>query len=87
MFEQPDITRHQSRSGKTKHLPEGKIPGHDGQHRTDRQITHKAFLRAGFNDFIGQKFFRVLGIVAARGGALGRLSHGSFVGLAHFQRH
>ena len=41
MFEQANISRHQSRRGETEDLPERKIPRHDGEDWSKRLITNE----------------------------------------------
>src|SRR5258708_40257625 len=62
MLQQPNIARHQRRRDKTKYLPEGEVPRHDGQDRTNRKIAYKAALRSSLHNFVSQKFLSVLGI-------------------------
>ena len=39
VLEQSDISRHERGRGEAEHLPEGKVPGHDRQHRPDRLVA------------------------------------------------
>jgi hypothetical protein len=47
----------------------------------------KPFLRAAVEDFVGQEFLRVLGVVATGGGGFDRFGQRRLVGLTHLQGH
>ncbi len=87
VLEQPDIARHERRSGEANDLPEWIIPRHDGEHRAERLIPNPAApVRVG-RRFIGQQLLRLFGEVTAGRGALPCLVEGLLDRLAHFQRH
>src|SRR5439155_22881077 len=65
VFEKANVPGHQSGRGKSKHLPERKIPRHDRQDRSHRLIMNVAATRVGLRDFILQKTFGVLGVISA----------------------
>ena len=87
MLEQADVAGHESGSGEADDLPERIVPGHDGEDGADGTVADEAFFGAGFDDFVGEYLFGVLGVIAAGGGALYGLGDGGFVGLAHFEGH
>src|SRR5204863_3463728 len=70
VFEKSDVSGHQSGRGKSKDLPERKIPRHDRQHRSHRLIMNVAAARVRLRDFVFQKAFGVFGVVAASALAL-----------------
>ena len=70
VLQQSDVAGHERRSGEAEDLPEGKVPGHHGENRADGTVADETFLGAGFDDFVGQKFLSVIGVVAAASGAL-----------------
>ena len=72
VFQQANVSGHQRRRREAKHLPERKVPGHHGEHRTKRLKAHVTLLRIRFDDLIGEMMLRVLGVVAANPGALFR---------------
>ena len=47
VLEQSDVAGHQRRRQKTEDLPEGKVPGHDGQHNAERVPAHVAVVLLG----------------------------------------
>ena len=65
MFQQSDVTGHQRRRGKSKHLPERKIPGHDRQHRPERLILDVTFGGVGLRRFLLEKARSVLRVKPA----------------------
>ena len=75
------VARHYTPSAlapQNEHLPERKVPRHDGQDGANRQIADEAALRSSLHNLIGQKSFGVLRVVAATRGALQRLGHRGF---------
>ena len=87
MLQQADVSRHQCRNRKTKHLPERKIPGHHRQYRAQRKVANVAALRSRLHNFIRQEPFRVFRIVAANPCALCGFIHGGAKRFAHFRGH
>jgi hypothetical protein len=53
----------------------------------DGRIPDETFLRAGVDDFVGQEFPPVLGVVATGGGAFDRFGQRRLVGLTRRQGH
>ena len=43
VLEHAGVARHQRRRGEAEHLPEGKVPGHDRQHRAERDRRRRSF--------------------------------------------
>src|SRR4051812_22540348 len=87
MFQQAYIPGHQRRRSESKDLPEGKVPRHDGQYRTNRLVTNEAARRIASDFFIGEKPFRIFRVVSATRCAFQSLRPGGFKRLAHFERH
>ena len=86
MFQDTDVSRHQSRSGKSKYLPERKIPRHNREDRAERLIADVApgGIRLGY--FIFQKSLAVLGVKSTGARAFFDFFKGSTKQLSHFQR-
>jgi hypothetical protein len=87
MLQQPHVARHQRRSREPEHLPERKIPGHDGQHRPDGLVPDEAAPGAGVQRLVRQQPLAVLHVVAAGQRAFGRLGPRRADGLPHLERH
>jgi hypothetical protein len=87
MFQKADIARHQRRSNESKHLPEGKIPGHDRKNGTKGLIPDEAVLGTSFDHFVRQKALGIFGIVLAARRTLRRFSDSRTESLAHFKGH
>src|SRR5208282_5255951 len=87
VLEQPDVAGHERRSSEANHLPERKVPRHDGENGADRPVANKTFLGPGIKYFICQKAFSILSVVAAASGAFHGLGDCRFVRLAHFEGH
>src|SRR5262249_40878251 len=73
--------------GEPEHLPEGKIPGHDGEDRANRLIADVSDRALGRNRFVSQKRFGILRVIPTTPGALDCFVDGSLERLAHFGRH
>ena len=86
MFEETDVSGHQSRRGKPKHLPEWKIPRHDREHRPNRFISDVTAGGVRLRWFIFQKSFRVFRIVTATASALFDFLHRGAKQLSHLER-
>ena len=65
VLEQADIAGHQSRSGKSEDLPEGKIPWHNRENDPERLVADEASRSIRGDALFGQKFLAVLCIIAA----------------------
>src|SRR5205085_4374527 len=87
VLEDADVSGHQRRRGKSKDLPERKIPRHDGEYDTERLKRHPACATFHLHWLIGEKSLGVLSIVGARRSALLRLGHRGPEWLSHLQRH
>ena len=88
VFEQNDIARHQSGRGETEHLPERKIPRHDGENRPHRLVANKVAGGFGLCGPIFQKTFRILRIKpAAKRTHFSISSIDSAQQLSHLERH
>lgn len=87
VFEHGGVASHQRRNGKTEHLPEGEIPGHDGQHDAQGLKGHIAFRGVARDDFRGQETGAVVGIILANPGAFFDFRASLSDRLAHFVRH
>ena len=86
VFEQADVSGHQRRRRKTEHLPERKIPRHDGEDWSERLITNETSRRAGLRRLVFQKSFCVLGVESATARAFLDFFNGSAQELSHFER-
>ncbi len=87
MLEEPDIACHQHRRGEPDHLPERKIPRHDGEHGTDGFVADMA-MAIGIGDrFIGEEAGGVLRVVATGGRAFGGFRTPLHERLPHLERH
>src|SRR5947209_1895650 len=87
MLQQSNVAGHQSWSGKTKDLPERKVPRHHCEHHTERLETNKALRRVGVDKLVSQMLLGILGVVTADPGALLSFLHGCVNRLAHLERH
>ncbi len=74
MFEQSCIARREARCGKSEHLPEGEILGHDREHGAQRFVSDIVFASLGGDQLISEKRCTVIGIVLTDPGALLDLS-------------
>src|SRR2546426_320241 len=68
-------------------LPEGKVPGHDGEDGPERIEAHVAAGGVGLARLLGEERLRLVGVVFARPGALLDLGLALNDGLAHLERH
>jgi hypothetical protein len=83
VFEECYVARHERRSGEAEDLPEGKVPGHDGQNDADGIVAKIAVSMVAV-DVLGSKdALGIFGVVAAASGALFYLSARGSEGLAH----
>ncbi len=87
VLEQAHVAGHERRRGEAEHLPEGKIPGHHGEHGADRLVADEGAAGTGVDRLVGQQALAVLGVIAARQSALGGFGARGGDGLAHFERH
>gem|GEM_PF-4445429 len=71
VLEQGDVAGHEGGSGEAEDMPEGEVPGHDGEDDADGVIADVALGVAGGDVFGGEDARCVLGVVAAGGSALG----------------
>lgn len=69
VFEHRRIAGHEGRRGETKHLPEGKIPGHDGQDSAERQVGNQAAARVRADFFVGKIDPRIFSVILTSPGA------------------
>ena len=87
VFQQADVAGHQAGSDETEDLPEREVPGHDGENDAERLVTDEALGSGGRNDFVGDKFCGVLGVITAAQGALFGFGDGGAESFAHFEGH
>ena len=87
VLQQAYVARHQRRRCEPEHLPEGKVPGHDGENRADRLIADVICPALGLNGLVAQKRFGILRVIPAARCAFDRLINGGLERLAHFGRH
>ncbi len=69
VLQDPGIPCLQTGRGKTKHLSEGKVPGHHCQHHAQRFISDKAMAGVGLDRFRREEPFSVIGVIIASPGA------------------
>src|SRR5262249_24267526 len=65
VLEQADVAGHQRRRGKSKQLPERKIPRHHCEHRSERLILDVALSRISLRRFLLQKSRTILRVKPA----------------------
>ncbi len=87
VLEQAHVAGHQRGRGKTKYLPERKVPGHHGQHGAQRLEGNQAAVGFGVHHLVGQHLGGMVGVVVAHGGAFVHLAAGGLDHLAHFEGH
>src|SRR5207244_7378769 len=75
------------RGGEAEDLPEGKVPGHDGQDGPERVEADVAAARVGPAGLRGEELLGVLGVVLAAPGALLDLPLALRDRLSHLERH
>ena len=85
MFEDCCVPCHQRRGRKAKDLPVGEVPGHNGQHDTERTKGNIAFSGVGVHWFVRQEVFCLFRKVIAVPGAFLDFRFGLSQGFAHFQ--
>ena len=81
------ISRHQRRRGEPEHLPERKVPRHDGEHDAERLERDVGFRRLGLHDLRREMRLGVLGVVVAAERALLGFRDALLERLPHFERH
>ena len=87
VLEQADVAGHERGSEEAEDLPEGEVPGHDGEDDAEGVVADVALGVLGGDAFGGEDAGGVVGVVAADGGALGDLGAGGDEGLAHLGGH
>ncbi len=85
MLKQADVAAHQGWRYEAKDLPQGVVPGHDGQHNTQRVPAHIALCVLCFDGLCFQDAFGVLGVIAADIGALRHFKTCGCDGFAHLR--
>jgi hypothetical protein len=69
MLQNASVSCHEGRCGEAEHLPEGKVPGHDGEDDPEGTVRHITLGAVGLDLDVGEDRFGVLGVVAAGPGA------------------
>ena len=87
MLEHAAITRHEARGHEAEHLPERKIPRHDGQHHPEGIEAHVAPGGIRLARLLGEHGGGFGGVVVTGQRAFLHLGLALGDGLAHFQRH
>ncbi len=82
VLEQADVAGHQRGRGKAEDLPEGEVPGHDGEDDAEGVPADVAVVFRG-DGLGGEDAGGVVGVVAAGCGALEHFQPGCVQGLAH----
>ena len=87
VLEKTDVASHERGSEETEDLPEGEVPGHDGEDEADGVVADVGLGVLGGDALGGEEADGVVGVVAAGGGALGDFVAGGDEGLAHLGGH
>src|SRR5262249_11689441 len=87
MLEQDHVTGHQRRRGETEGLPQGEVPGHDRQNRTEGKAPYEALGYIGCDDLVGKVTRAVLHVTATGPRALFDLRNRAGDWLTHLERH
>ena len=83
VLEQADVAGHQRGREEAEDLPEGEVPGHDGEHDAERVPADVGVVGSGVDGFGREDAGGVVGVVAADGGAFEDFGAGGDDGLAH----
>ena len=65
MLEQADVAGHQRGREKTEDLPEGEVPGHDGEHDAERVPANEGVVGSDVDGLGREDAGGVVGVVAA----------------------
>jgi hypothetical protein len=87
VFEEAHVSGHERGRGEAEDLPEGKIPGHYGEHDAERLIAYETAGGVRRDILIGEKARGLFGVEAADPRALFRLLHGRGQRLSHLNGH
>ena len=87
VFQYAGIARHQRRRCKPEHLPERKVPRHDGEHDAQRLERDVGLRRLGLDHLRREMRLGVIGVVVAAERALLGFRDALLERLAHFERH
>ncbi len=89
VFEEHHVSRQQRRRCEPEHLPERKVPGHDGEHGAERLVADVAARGIGrdVDHFVGQERRAVRRVVPAAARGFQDLVAGGSHELAHLERH
>ncbi len=87
VLQKAHVARHQRRGGEPEDLPEGKVPGHHGEHGPDGIVAHETVGRVGRHVLGREEALGVFRVEVADPGALLGLAFGGGDRLAHFARH
>ena len=83
VLEQSDVAGHEGGCGEAEDLPEGEVPGHDGEDDAEGIPADVAVVAVGGDGLFGEDTLCVFSVVAAAGGAFEDLGAGAREGLAH----
>lgn len=87
VLEQTDIARHQCRCSEAENLPERKIPGHHGEHRTEGLKCDPRLARLHLYFPVAKKRLGIVCVVAAGSRAFLSLGDCPLYRLPHLERH
>ena len=87
VLEQADVAGHERGGEEAEDLPEGEVPGHDGEDDAEGVVADVGLGVLGGDAFGGEDAGGVVGVVAADVGALGDFGAGGDEGLAHLGGH
>ena len=83
MLEQADVAGHKRGAEKAEDLPEGEVPGHDGEDDAERVPADVAVLAFGGDGFFLENAGGVIGVIAAADGAFEDFAAGREEGFTH----
>ena len=84
VLEEADVAGHERGGEEAEDLPEGEVPGHDGEDDTE-WVPADVGVVFGGDGFGGEDAGGVVGVIAASGGALQDFLTGGVEGLAHLE--
>ena len=87
MLQKSDVAGDQGRRGEPEYLPQGEVPGHDGEHCTEWLEAYAAFAGTRLHHLVREEGGSVLRVVAAHPLALVDFGQRGSEGLSHLGGH
>jgi hypothetical protein len=87
VLEQANVAGHKRGGEEAEDLPEGEVPGHNGEDDANGVVANVRLGMLGGDSFGGEEADSVVGVIAADGGAFGDFFAGGGEGLAHLGGH